>query len=100
MLSTLKRLARRSSSAYTAPVKVIQQSLSVSPAQMAQAAERGIPISSQLLGAENFDDGVVGPITDVPFLMRRGVDASDIFVYQQMCRAKIKDYVNSVAAQN
>ena len=89
-----------SSRAYNTSVTRVQGNLAISPAQMSQLTERGIPISSQVLGANNFDDGVEGPLTDVPFLYRRGVDASDVYDYQQRCRSKVEKYVNSIEGQN
>lgn len=94
------RKKQNSTRAYNSDVVRLQGGQSVSPAQMSQLTERGIPISSQLLGAENFDDGVEGPITDVPFVHRRGVDISDIYEYQQRSRSKIQKYVNSIEGQN
>ncbi len=94
------RKKQNSTRAYNSDVVLVQGGQSVSPAQMSQLTERGIPISSQLLGAENFDDGIEGPITDVPFVHRRGVDISDIYEYQQRSRSKIQKYVNSMEGQN
>ena len=85
---------------YNVPQTHVQSGLSMSPAQMSQLSEHGVPISSQVLGAEYFDDGVVGPLTDVPFLNRRGIDASDVYDYQVRSRQKVQKYVNSLEGQN
>lgn len=98
MLSQLRKYAGKTR-AYNAERVHVQSNLAVTPTQMAQLTERGIPISSQVLGAENFDDGEVSPLTDVPFLYRRGVDISDISEYQQRCRSKVSEYVKSQKPQ-
>lgn len=95
MINRLKERACKFKGAYNAEVVSVQGNLTITPSQMSQLAERGIPISSQMLGADNFDDGEVGVLSEVPFTMRRGVDASDVYVYQQKCRKKVNDYVQS-----
>lgn len=81
--------------AYNSEVKKVQGGLSITPTQMSQLAERGVPISTQVLGAEYFDDGDSTPISDVPFPLRRGVDISDVYEYQQRSREKVNNYVKS-----
>lgn len=99
MLGFIKKLQNKTRSYNTAQVHV-QGGLAITPSQMSQLAEAGRPISAQMLGAENFYDGDTSPIGEVPFLYRRGIDASDIYDYQQRSRQKIKNYVNSIEAQN
>lgn len=91
----LIRKKQNKTRAYNANVVAVQGNLAISPSQMSQLSERGIPISSQVLGAENFYDGDVGPLSDVPFELRRGIDASDVYDYQQRCRQKVNNFVNS-----
>lgn len=95
MLNRLKERACKFKHAYNSKVVSVQGNLTITPSQMSQLAEKGIPISSQVLGAEMFDDGEVGTLKEVPFTMRRGVEASDVYVYQQQCRKKVNSYVQS-----
>ncbi len=94
MLGLIRKKANNTR-AYSADVVKVQGGLAISPSQMSQLTERGIPISSQVLGAENFYDGDVGPLSDVPVEFRRGVDISEIYEYQQRSRQKVNDYVKS-----
>lgn len=62
----------------------------MSPSQMAQMVERGIPVSNQLLDAALFDDGSNTNTFSVDILSRRGVDMAEIWTAQQESKSKFK----------
>ncbi|UPW41205.1 hypothetical protein [Sigmofec virus UA08Rod_5080] len=89
MNSTIKKFARKTRS-YNVERNYVQGGLALTPSEMMQSARQGIAISTQVLPAEQFDDGVVGKISEVPFILRRGVDVGDVVAYQDSCRAKVR----------
>lgn len=94
MINTLNKYSRRSR-AYDTDVTFVQGDLAVTPAEMSQASKMGIPISSNTVSSELFDDGEIGRMREVPFLYRRGVEIGDVFAHQQDCQSKVSNYVNS-----
>lgn len=88
MKNLLNKRAGKTNS-YSAERSFVQGGLSVTPSEMLQATRNGIPISSQLLNDSMFNEGEVSRLTDVPFELRRGIDAGDIYQYQQESRAKV-----------
>lgn len=63
--------------------------LSVSPSQMAQMSEKGIPITAQM--ADTFFDGVSNPSFDMPIEDLRGVDVNAVWNAQKDARKRIID---------
>lgn len=63
--------------------------LSVSPAEMMQMSENGIPVSSA--NAALFNDGSPNPSWDIPLDRTRGVDPADLWQARQSIRKKAKD---------
>lgn len=90
MQHLLNKLANKTRTTNIEQVKV-QDGLATTPTEMYQATQMGIPISSQLLSESNFCDGEVSPLTDVPFMFRRGVDVGDIIAYQESSQSKVKE---------
>lgn len=70
--------------------KPVQNGLALTPAQMADMAERGIPIStSNAQLAYDESDRVAS--FDLPVEDRRGVDIADVWVSQMDARKRVKD---------
>lgn len=76
--------------AYNHKREFVQDNLALTPSQMNIMAKSGTPISTQVLGADHFDDGVEGSLSDVPLEYQRGIDVSDIYDYQQRSRAAVR----------
>lgn len=72
------------------PVRV-QNSLAVTPSEMKQLADEGIPISAQQNAASYFD-GDTTPYVDVPSEFRRGYDAIDAYTEQINARERLRRY--------
>lgn len=80
----------RSTNPYNVPVTDVQGGLAMTPTEMLQSCNAGVPISAQMLADSNFDDGEVSRLTDVPYLCRRGIDVGDVQAYEESCRSKVK----------
>lgn len=76
---------------------IVHPNLAVTPAQMAQLTERGIPISSNQIGLQ-FDDGSSNPV--LGFEERRYVDMADVWNAQKTSRAKLDKLNNHVASSS
>lgn len=94
MISALKRRPSKSR-AYNADMRVVQGGLAITPAQMNQMTNAGMSVSAATLSSDLFDEGHLGSDPHVPFELRRGVDFSQVAEYQQNCRAKVKQAVES-----
>lgn len=72
----------------------VQDGLALTPAQVADLTNSGVPISQPL--AMNFFDGYKTLDFDPGILGRRGVDITDLWNAQQDARKKMRDYAASV----
>lgn len=71
---------------------IVQSGLSVTPSQMEQMRQKGIPIAPPSLGVEFFDtDDNKNFYVDARF--RRGADISDAYNAEQNARGKLKKAV-------
>lgn len=78
----------------TEPYVYTEQNIAVTPSQIQQMVERGIPVSPS--NASAFIDGVINPSFDVPIEERRGVDVVDVWdasqdAKRQLIKAHLKD---------
>lgn len=97
MRKFLESTSRSDTRSYIEPVVSVQSGLSVTPSQMNQMTRHGIPVSASVLPSEAFAPGVeVGSPLELSLFERRGVDFSDVAVYQQNSRSKVKSYVDSI----
>lgn len=69
----------------------VQNGLAVTPSQMMDMANRGIPVSMQNFMSTQFNDGIENPTFDVPGYRRRGVDIGELWEEQQTARRNIRD---------
>lgn len=81
----------------TVPYVYTEQNIAVTPSQIQQMVERGIPVSPS--NASSFIDGVPNPSFDVPIEHRRGVDVVDVWDASQdakrsLIQAHLKDKSN------
>lgn len=74
---------------------IVYPNLAVTPSQMAQLTEKGIPINSNQIGLM-FDDGSKSP--SLGFEERRGVDMADIWNAQKTSRSKLNSLNDHVAS--
>lgn len=70
--------------------KPVQNGLALTPAQMAEMAERGIPISTANAQLA-YEEGDRSNSFDIPVEDKRGVDMADVWVAQQDARKRVKD---------
>lgn len=87
---------------YSAPKRqfdedVVQNGLAVTPAEMMQMAEKGIPVSPQNLGL-TYQEGVSKLDFTPPLEYTRGVDMNDLWEAQRDVKAKFRKAVNEHAA--
>lgn len=68
--------------------KPVQPNLAMTPADVADMASKGIPVSTQANGAQYYD-GVPEPSLDIPIDQQRGADMADIFNAQMDAREKL-----------
>lgn len=74
----------------------VQSHLAVSPTEMNQMRERGIPIASQV-DSTQFYDGDTSPSVSIDPMFRRGVDINDAWNLQEASKRKLNSaYVNDV----
>lgn len=70
---------------------IVQNNLAYTPSQMMELAERGIPISNQMVSPDNFFDGVSEGLSfELPLDRRRGVDVADCWQAEQSIKKKAK----------
>lgn len=67
-----------------------KQGLSMSPADVARCASRGIAVTSQI-NDSLFFDGTDNPSFELPLEMQRGVDVADVWQAQQSARKRVLD---------
>lgn len=65
----------------------VQSGLAVTPAQMMELAEKGIPITPQNLGV-SYDEGYSDLSFDVPTQYQRGIDIADMWEAQEDVKRK------------
>lgn len=68
--------------------EIVQDGLSLTPAQMDDMVRRGVTVSTQSLGAQFFDDSP-GNSFDVPLIYTRGVDMAEAYETSLDSRRKI-----------
>lgn len=77
------------------PKTIVAQNLALTPSDMLDMTERGVPISTNMLSPEYFDDGKIGLSTNVAFSNRRGIEAVDVYEYQSRARSKVSKAFNN-----
>lgn len=82
------------------PFNMVAQNLALSPTDMLQMTENGLPISTNMLSAEYFDDGKVGLGSEIAFSNRRGIEAVDVYEYQSRARSKLSKALKDYKPQN
>ena len=99
MEKLLEKLACKTRS-YNTPVTFVQDGLAMTPTDMIQSCNNGIPIATQTFPDSRFFDGEQSRLTDVPFELRRGVDIGDIQSYQDSCNDNVRSAYNKAKSQN
>lgn len=89
MISRLNKQNSKIVNSYSTTPVHVQDGLSVTPAQMHEMTQHGIPISSHMSDSM-FYDGDTKPIGQIDPLMRRGVDAVDAWNLQKQSRKNLK----------
>lgn len=90
MISTIKKMASRPLPLFPYSEKHVQSGLSVTPSEMLQLAQQGIPISSHFDDSK-FDDGDTKSLGSIDFIHQRGLDIVDVWNHQKDSRKKILD---------
>lgn len=67
----------------------VQSGLALTPSQMMEMANHGVPISTQQLGNQ-YIDGKPNPSFDIPLDQQRGIDIGDIWQAAQTSKKKIR----------
>lgn len=91
MIAMLNKMASKPRRVYNASCVHVQGSLAVTPAEMSQMADKGIPIASQLLDESQFYDGDTGRQVFLPNYYRRGYDITQAWNDQKDSRKRISD---------
>lgn len=68
---------------------IVQNGLAVTPSQMLEMTERGIPITPQNLGLI-YDEGVSKLDFEPPMEFRRGVDICDMWEHRENMKSKVR----------
>ncbi len=98
MLTMLRKKRNAPLRAYKEPRVFVPENIATTPSEMYALTKQGIPIGTHMLDASMFNDGVATTgyqFTEVPFMLRRGVELSDVCDYQNRCRAKAKSAIDS-----
>lgn len=90
MINTIKRLSSRPLPCFPYPCKHVQSGLSVTPSEMLQLAQQGVPISSHFDDSK-FDDGDTKALGTIDFIHQRGLDIVDVWNHQKDSRKKLLD---------
>lgn len=90
MLQLLKKRANSCvRSFYQSEPKYVQSHLAVSPREMNQMRNRGIPISSHLEASKDFYDGDASPSVTIDPMFMRGIDINDAWNAQQSAKKSL-----------
>lgn len=96
MKKFLEQTAQSRTRAYDTLGEMAEQNLAITPSQMNKLASSNIPVSSSVLSQDVFDVGHdLGVNAPLSVFERRGVDFSEVSVYEQSCRNKVSDYLSS-----
>lgn len=90
MITTIKKMARTPLPRFPYAHKHVQSGLSVTPSEMLQLAQQGIPISSHFDDSK-FDDGDTKSLGTIDFIHQRGLDIVDVWEHQKDSRKKLLD---------
>ncbi len=80
--------------AYNADRVFVPRDLAVTPSEMYALSKQGIPIGTHMVNPDAFNDGeelLSHQCPDTPFMLRRGVELSDVAMYQNQCRKKVRE---------
>lgn len=88
MIKTIRERKNANVVCYNEPLQHVQSHLSVTPAEMLQMSERGIPISSHMRDGD-FYDGDNQPLVTIDPIYMRGVDINDAWNAQQSAKQKL-----------
>lgn len=70
------------------PAEAVQSHLAMTPAEMLELQQKGVPISSQTVGA-TYDDGYRTLDFEPPLDQQRGIDIADLWETAQDVRKKV-----------
>lgn len=70
--------------------KPVQSGLALTPAQVMQAAENGVPIKTSIQNDEYFYEGSTENSFDIPVHYRRGVDINDCWECSRTSHKSLK----------
>lgn len=71
----------------------VQSGLAVTPSQMLEMSQQGIPISPQNLGL-GYEEGVSALDFEPPLQYKRGIDMNDLFEARENSKNKIKKAIS------
>lgn len=74
---------------------VVQSGLSITPAEMAKLASKGIPVTPAALGVE-FYDGRGQQDFDIDPIYQRGVDITDVYAAQESSKERIRQGMKKI----
>lgn len=77
----------------------VKQGLAYTPAMMDKMRVQGIPIQSNNLPEELFDDGDKTNSYDVPLYRQRGIDVADVWIMEQESKSKLKQFAKKQQQQ-
>lgn len=89
MISQLRKSSKRMN-AVSIPRVRVQGNLALSPAQMLDLSQSGVPIASQM-SSENFLDGDSTSDMSLDPMLMRGVDINDAWEYQMTSRRNLRN---------
>lgn len=67
----------------------VQDGLAITPAQMMELTQKGIPVSARTLGAQ-FYDGALSNDFDVDIVYKRGVDIAEVDAFQYQSKERVR----------
>lgn len=89
MLSQLKKFQQRIRP-YASSRNYCPSGLAVTPSEMVRLSEEGIPISSQVLSPENFNDGDMSMQVNLEPIYMRGVTVNDLYEMSRQSKVKLQ----------
>lgn len=88
MIRTLRKTSRDVSRGVNVPKVRVQGGLSLTPSQMLELSEQGIPISSHFDDSK-FHDGDTKSLGTIDFINTRGIDIVDAWNFERDCRKRL-----------
>lgn len=82
---------KRRTSYYNSSITYCPRGLAITPSQMSRNAEQGIPIASQCLNPDMFDDGNLDNNMDIDPMFLRGMNINDLYEGAIEGRKRLRD---------